>query len=268
MDNIFFWTSKLIWLVISPENWLLILILLSLIFLYSGRYKIVKYLLTSLSVLLIILAFIPVGEWLLYPLESRFQTNPELPAKVDGIIVLSGAEDPLLSDVWKQVELGGAAERNLAFLALAHQYPDAKLVFTGGTGSLTHQDFKAADIAKTLFIQQGLDQKRVIYERESRNTYENAHYSYPLISPEVNENWILITTAWHMPRSVGIFCKANWPVIAYPVDHQTYKGNLLRLDYDLLNNLATLQTAFKEWIGLLAYRVTNKTTALLPGPCI
>lgn len=267
MDNLFFWISKLTWLIISPDSLLLLLVLLSFVFLYLKKYKITKIILGSLSVVLITLAFIPIGEWLLYPLESRFQTNPSLPDKVDGIIVLSGSEDPLLSDIWKQVELGGTAERNLAFIALARQFPEAKLVFTGGTGSLTHQKYKAADIAKILFQQQGLDLQRVIFERESRNTYENAVYSYHIVSPKAAEKWVLITTAWHMPRSVGIFCKANWPVIPYPVDHQTQKGHLFRLNFDLSGNLVAVQTAFKEWLGLLAYRVSDKTTALLPAQC-
>jgi uncharacterized SAM-binding protein YcdF (DUF218 family) len=267
MDTLFFFTSKIIWLLISPDNILLILIILSLFFLYIDKQKPAKILLSTVTGLLIITSFFPVGEWLLYPLESRFQNNPALPEKINGIIVLSGAEDTERSHLWKQVELGSAAERDFAFLALARKYPQAKLVFTGGTGSLIQQEYKAADVAKTLFEQQGFDTTKIIFERESRNTYENVIYSKKIITPIKNDNWILITTGWHMPRSVGIFCKTDWPVIPYPVDHQTKKDNLFRIGFDLLNNLYTLKIAMKEWVGLFAYYISGKTTSFLPEKC-
>jgi uncharacterized SAM-binding protein YcdF (DUF218 family) len=267
MDTLFFLISKIAWLFLSPDSLLLILILVSLFLLYLGKIKPAKILLTITSSILLIVSFFPVGEWLLYPLENRFKVNPELPAKTDGIIVLSGAEDPLLSSVWKQVELGAAAERDLAFMALAKRYPEAKLIFTGGSGSLVNQDYKAADVAKTLFLQQGFEIKRILFERESRNTYENVINSKKLAKPAANENWILITTSWHMPRSLGIFCKADWPVIPYPVDHQTNKDNLFRMNFSLLDNLQSLRTAIKEWLGLIAYYLTGKTSSLYPKQC-
>ena len=267
MDTLFFYISKLIWLLVSPDSLFLILILTTLILLYIGKQQLAKILLTFTSGLLLIIAFFPVGEWLLYPLESRFQTNPTLPKKIEGIIVLSGAEDTARSSLWNQVELGSAAERDLMFISLARQYPKAKLVFTGGTGSLTQQEYKAADVAKKLFQQQGLDVNKIIFERGSRNTYENVIFSKKIIKPIQNKNWILITTSWHMPRSVGIFCKSEWPVIPFPVDHSTKKGDLFRIDFDVLENLSSLKTAIKEWLGLFAYYLSGKTTSLLPTQC-
>lgn len=192
---------------------------------------------------------------------------PPLPENIEGIVVLSGAEDTVRSHLWNQVELGGAAERDLMFISLAQRYPKAKLIFTGGTGSLTQQEYKAADVAKKLFQQQGLDINKITFERESRNTYENVIFSKKIINPVANKNWILITTSWHMPRSVGIFCKAKWPVIPYPVDHSTKKGNLLRIDFNVLGNLNSLKTAIKEWLGLFAYYLSGKTTSLFPNQC-
>lgn len=267
MDTFFFFISKIIWLFVSPDSLLLILIILSLVLLYIGKHKQAKILLSTTSGLLIFIAFVPVGEWLLYPLESRFPVNPTLPEKIAGIIVLSGSEDALLSKVWNQIELGSAAERDLSFLSLARQYPKTKLIFTGGTGSLTRQQYKAADVAKKLFKQQGFDTSRIVFESESRNTYENVIYSKKLVKPTRNESWLLITTSWHMPRSVGIFCKSEWPVIPYPVDHQTNKDNLFRIDFDLWNNLYILKTAIKEWLGLFAYYLSGKTTSILPDKC-
>lgn len=267
MDTLFFLVSKIVWLLLSPDSLLLILILLTLGLLYIGKNKQAKILLTTISGILIIISFFSIGEWLLYPLETRFPTNPILPQQIDGIIVLSGAEDPLLSSVWNQVELGSASERDLTFLSLAKKYPTAKLVFTGGTGSLINQEYKAADVAKKLFEQQGFDTTRILFERESRNTYENIIYSKKLAQPKKGENWILITTSWHIPRSIGIFCKADWHVIPYPVDHQTNKDNLFRINLDLIDNLQMLKTAIKEGLGLFAYYLSGKTDSLFPEKC-
>ena len=267
MDTLFFWISKLIWLLVSPGSLLYLLIILSFIFFYLNKQKLLKIFFSISCIYISIIAFIPVGEWLLYPLESRFKVNPELPEKVDGIIVLSGAENPLMSNLWQQVEVNGAAERDLAFMSLARKYPDVKLIFTGGSGSMINQGHKGADIAKQLFTEQGLDTSKIIFEKNSRNTYENAIYSKALVKPAEGENWLLITTSWHMPRSVGIFCQLNWHVIPYPVDHTTLKNNLLRVNYDLSSNLNGLEIGIKEWLGLIAYRASGKTDALLPAGC-
>jgi uncharacterized SAM-binding protein YcdF (DUF218 family) len=210
----------------------------------------------------------PLDAWLLYPLETRFPTNPELPRKIDGVIALSGTENAPLSAFWKQVELGSAAERYFAFLEMARRYPDAKLVFTGGTGNVFAQEFKEADVARALFEQLGLDVTRVTFERNSRNTFESATLSKELVKPRSGENWLLITSASHMPRSVGIFCKAGWPVIPYPVDHSVFPNNMFQFSVSLANHLNGLMVGIKEWVGLLAYYVTGKTTELLPFGCV
>ena len=267
METLFFWLSKLVWIVIAPDSLLLVLILASSILIFAGKDRIGKRLLGVSCVLLVMVALFPLHLLLLHPLETRFQTNPPLPENIDGIIVLSGSEDPFLSSLWNQVEVGGAAERNLAFMALARQYPEAKLVFTGGTGSLSKQEYKAADVAKVLFEQQGLDLSRITFERESRNTYENALLTRKLVQPRAGETWLLITTGWHMPRSVGIFCKQQWPVIPYPVDHTTNPDRLFSIHFSLAGNLHSLNIAMREWIGLAAYYFTDKTTKLFPTRC-
>lgn len=268
MESIFFLLSKLAWSVIAPDSLVLILVIFTWAMLWRGKIRVVKWGLGFLSVFLVIVALFPVGQWLLYPLETRFQTNPELPKRLHGIIVLSGAAISPLSAYWKQVELGDGAERELAFLELAKRYPDAKLVFTGGSGNVVNQDYRDADVAKTLFEQQGLDVSRVIFERSSRNTFENAVLSKELVKPRSGEKWLLITSAFHMPRSVGIFCKAGWPIIPYPVDHRTSPDNIFKIEAGLADHLAGLMTGMKEWVGLLAYYVTGKTTALLPPGCL
>lgn len=267
MDTVFFWISKFAWLVIYPFNLLLISLIGIWVLLWRGSNRIARLLLGGIVIVLLIVTLFPLGDWLIYPLETRFVTNPDLPETIDGIIVLSGAENASLSSYWNQVELNNAAERNIAFIKLARQYPKAKLVFTGGSSSLLNQEYKSADVAKILFQNLGLDVAKVTFERNARNTYENAVFSLDLVKPVLKEKWLLITTSWHMPRSVGVFCKIGWKVIPYPVDHSTMVNNIFRIEFNLAAHLTDLATAIHEWIGLLIYYITGKTSDLFPGRC-
>jgi uncharacterized SAM-binding protein YcdF (DUF218 family) len=264
MDNVFFWLSKLAWLLLTPGTWIVLAVLAVWLSAKLGWSRLSNRLLGLTLAFVLTLAFLPVGDWLILPLESRFTTNPALPAQVDGIILLGGAVDPSLSAAWDQTEVGAAAERLLALLTLARQYPEAKLVFTGGSGSMLQQQHKGADWVEALFIEMSDISPRVQFERESRNTYENAVFSQALVKPQPGETWILITSAFHIPRSVGIFCRQDWSVIPYPVDHYARKDKLLRLDFDLSGHLHVLGIAVREWLGLAAYRITDKTVTLLP----
>jgi uncharacterized SAM-binding protein YcdF (DUF218 family) len=265
MDSLFFWISKLAWLLLTPDSVILILLVAAWALLRRGAYRSARRVLGLVVTAMILIATLPLGEWLLYPLERRFPANPVLPARVDGIIVLGGSEDAVRSAFWNQTELGESAERDLAFLMLARRYPDARLVFAGGSGSLARQEYKGADVAKRLFEEQGLDLARITFESRSRNTCENVKYTQALVRPTPDQTWILVTTAWHMPRSFGIFSKAGWVTIPYPVDHWTDSAHLLRVDLDLAGHLRDLTYGVKEWIGLAAYYATGRTSSLFPG---
>ena len=264
MDTIFFLLSKLIWMVISPDSLLVILTVISLVLLWKQSYQYAQRLLGFVVFSMLVISLLPIGEWLLYPLETRYRTNPELPENIDGVILLGGAENAYMSHLWQQTELNESAERDLAFMYFIRQYPDARHVFTGGSGGLSNQKYRQAHVLKKLLQEHGVDISDIVFEEQSRNTYENAQLTYAMIKPAAGENWILVTTAWHMPRAMGVFYKAGWPVIAYPVDHHTRRGDLLRLNPGLANNLRTLNIAMKEWVGLAAYWVTGKLVVAIP----
>lgn len=263
----FFWLSKIGWALVSPDSILLLLLLFCCILLWFRAYKKARYLLTIITVCVLLLGFIPVAEWLRYPLETRFPASPDLPVQVDGIIMLSGPERADLSDAWQQVQLRDGAERYMAFMQLARDYPQATLLFSGGSGKLTNQRYKAADYASQLFAEQGLNSHGIVYERESRNTYENARLSFNLVQPQRSETWILVTSASHMPRAVGIFCKLKWPVIPYPVDHRTTPELGITIEWDFSDHLRDLVLISREWLGLFAYYLTDKTDAFLSRGC-
>lgn len=267
MDTLFFWVSKVLWPLASPDSLLLLLVLLAWILLVLGATRRAKWVLGVAALAMLSIALVAVGDWVLLPLETRFATNPTLPPRVDGIIVLGGAEIAERSAVWDQVEVDESAERFLASIALARRYPSARLLFTSGSARLANQGFKGADVARRLYLEQGLEESRLLFERNARNTAENATLSKALARPARGEVWILVTSAWHMPRAVGVFCKAGWPVLPYPVDHATDSAPRLRLGYNLADNLGSLSLGIKEWLGLTAYYLTGKTRTLFPHGC-
>ena len=258
MNDLFYLLSKSVWLLISPDSLLLIWFVVGVMLLWLGSFVWAKRLLGSLLFMLLLIGFFPVGSWLLYVLESRYPPNPEL-QQVDGIIALSGALDPMRTELWNQVVVGDAAERNFTFMRLAREFPKAKLVYTGGASSMINQNYKAADVAKRLFKEQGLDLSRITFESESRNTWENGLFTKRLVTPKEGKRWVLITTAWHMPRSVGVFCKLGWDVIPYPVDFQTTPGHLFSVNWRFAGHLAGLVTAVRAWVGQIAYHLTGKS---------
>ena len=265
MDNLFFIVSKIGWSLVSPQAWLLILGVGCWLCLLSGWQATARKMAAALALLLVLFSAIPLGELLIAPLENRFPANAALPRRADGVIVLGGAMDSISSNAWNQVQLNDNAERMTAFAYLAGLYPDAQLVFSGGSGSLVNQEFKEADWARVLMEQLGLGPRAIIYEGNSRNTYENAANSYELVSPQAGEEWVLVTSAFHMPRAVGVFCQFDWPVTPYPVDHKSRRGQTLRLNFALNGNMRSLEYALREWLGLAVYRVTGRSGRFLPS---
>jgi uncharacterized SAM-binding protein YcdF (DUF218 family) len=266
MDTIFFWSSKLFWLVFSPGNLLVWLVFGSWILSLSRWQKLGHRMLTGTAMLTLLLAFLPAGSWLMYPLEQRFAAVSATALEPDGVVLLGGSFALRISENRQQVHLNGTSERLMAFLELANRYPDARLVFTGGSGNPTYQEAREADLARELFSNLGLQAERVVFERESRNTYENARNTTARIEHGLDETWLLVTSAFHMPRSFGVFCQQGWKLSPYPVDYRTLQGELLSVNLDFLGNLTSFNLAIREWIGLLAYRLTGKTNRLVPGP--
>jgi len=266
-NSLFFFLSKILWALLSPGTLILLMLMAGTALLFLHQTKVAKLLLGAAGLLLVLITLLPVGGWLATPLEKRFPANPELPRTVDGIILLGGAIDPLTSYIWDQPEFGAAADRYFGFIEMANRYPRAKLIFTGGAGTLLDQEYKEADVALYFLESMGIRKSRLEIERDSRNTYENAINSKALMNPQPGETWLLVTSATHMPRSVGVFCQQNWPVIPYSVDHETTPGRQWQPSFDPVGNLEDINTFAREWAGLLVYYITGKTSALFPRGC-
>jgi uncharacterized SAM-binding protein YcdF (DUF218 family) len=183
------------------------------------------------------------------------------------MVVLGGAFDTLVSQARGEVALTDAAERMTIVAALARKYPNARIVFSGGSGRLVFQGALESDLALRLFRSFGIDPARVTLDARARDTLENAVYSKTVANPKPGEHWLLITSAYHMPRAIGAFRRAGFAVEACPVDWRTRgRGDRARPFDDLADGLKRSDTAMREWIGLIAYWISGRSSELFPGP--
>lgn len=261
-----FAASKILGFLIHPLNLLLLLLILSLLLQMTRWRRNGQRLAVVLVAVLVGLSVLPVGNYLARPLENRFPALSPLPERVDGIIVLGGSVQTGLTERRGQPALNGTAERLTATVHLARRYPDARLVFSGGSGALFPGRLMEADVAAMVFRQLGLDDARVSYENRSRNTFENAVFSVAMAVPQPNEAWLLVTSAAHMPRAVGSFRRAGWPVVPYPVDYRTNPSGWPGFGGLAGARLPAFGEASREWLALLAYRLLGRTDAFFPAP--
>ncbi len=265
METLFFVVSKLFWLVARPESWLVLLLVIGLWFLRRGRVAAAHKLFLSALLLVLVIGLVPVGQLLIRPMEMRFPAAPDISAPM-GIIILGGGEDARMSAASGLPELNAAGERLILGLSLAQAFPEAQLIFTGGSASLVDQRISGADGAQKLFARFEIADSRITLEPSARNTAENATRTYELVEDATLGPWVLVTSAFHMPRSVGSFCAAGWrDMILYPVDYRAVDFEWL--SWSFAENLDLLNIAIKEWVGLVAYSVTGRTPALLPSNC-
>lgn len=264
--GVFFILSKTVGVMLLPTNFFIALGLLGLVLLLARFARLGRGLLATSVIMLAICGFSPLGNLLLYPLEQRF---PPWPANdsPDGIIVLGGSIDPDLSAERGVPVIRSAADRIVAAAALALRYPNAHVLFTGGSGDLLSHDAREADYAAEIFASLGIPKSRLMFERRSRNTYENALFSKILASPKPGEHWLLVTSAVHMPRAMGLFRKVGFAVEPYPVDWRMGgREDLFSFTQISGDGLARTDIAVREWIGLLAYRLSGRIDTLFPGP--
>lgn len=266
MDNLFFITSKIGWALLSPSNLIIFALSIGTLLLLFKRYTGAKVLLIPASLFAFILMAYPVSDYLMQPLEKRFSKPQTLPTGVDGIIVLGGGEDLKRSLSWNTAELAQGGDRYVGAAELARIYPQIPVIFTGGSGSIRLQgDTGEGIIARKLLTTIGIHPNRLVIEFKSRNTYENFKYIKPLL-PKADGQYLLVTSAFHMPRSVGIARQQNINVIPYPVDYRTSSDELRMVNFDFSGHTNTLEPAWKEWIGLTVYYLTDKTSEWFPAP--
>ena len=257
-----FVASKILEIIIEPGNLLLILLAIGVWRLAASRRRRGLGLVVFVLVVGTATAIVPLADLPLVPLEGRFPILRTLPDKVDGIILLGGAVDPERTAEYDQVALNSSAARVTEVVRLAHLYPAARIVLSGGLGTVLHVPITEAVATERLLVVLGVAPSRLVIEDRSRTTHENAVFSKRLVDPQPRQVWILVTSAYHMPRAVGCFRRIGWPVVADPVDFEATNN----FDVSFAHGLGALGKAEHEWLGLVGYYVAGWTSALLPGP--
>lgn len=263
----FFITSKLFWMIAEPVSFVILLGVAGVILSFTRFTRIGRALTAGAVLALAIGLLTPLGALLMRPLEDRFPPPAADAPAPTGIIVLGGGLDPLRSESRGQVILSCDGSRMTSGLELARRYPRARLIYTGGSGDIFNQSLSEAHSARKLWLALGGPAERMSFEAKSRNTWENGLFTRDLLHPKPEETWFLVTSAWHMPRSVGIFRRLGFNVTPYPVSYRTRgDGNDWFFNSDVADRVFMLDFSIREYIGLLAYRLTGKTDALFPKP--
>jgi uncharacterized SAM-binding protein YcdF (DUF218 family) len=260
MDTLFFVASKLTGALLRPDTWIILALAAIVLALALNRRRLALWVGGVTLSLLLALAILPLGDLLLQPIELTYPAQPLLD-QVDGIIVLGGGEDAPATAFWGQMQLNEGGERYTAALALAKHFPRARVLFTGGSGALrdlSRAETSEAEMAGRFFRDQGIASERLLFEGQSRNTAENARLSLDLAAPAPRESWVLVTSAFHMPRAMRSFEAAGWMgLVPWPVDYRT-SAFTDGVGWNLTRNLAVLNTAIRERVGQVAYRLSGR----------
>ena len=264
----FFIASKIFWMLASPINLLLIGALAGVLLCFGPRARFGRGLALAAILILFVAATFPLRAALLVPLENRF---PQPPADLEppyGIVVLGGAISDPMSAARGQTIFDEGGERITEAVILAKRFPQARVVYTSGTNSVLGGSSNEAARARDLMVAMGVARDRVTIEDKARNTDENARFTAAIVHPEASQRWLIVTSAFHMPRAMGVFEKAGFHPIAYPVSFYTSGRWVddLSPTFDPLGNLKTFVLALHEWIGLAAYRASGRIDRLFPGP--
>lgn len=240
-----------------------LVLIIGVLLLFTRRWRLGRALLAGLIVVNLVLCILPVGNWLLAQLEQRFPRLDPLPARIDGIVLLGGEINQQLTLAHGRPVIGHGASRLLAFADLARRHPEARLIFSGGSGQLRDQQTTEAQAMPIALRAIGLDPARVEFEGQSRNTYENAVFSRRIASPRPDETWVVVTSAFHVPRTIGTFRRSGFAVLPYAVDFSEPPASW-NISFD--RGYSSLAVPLKEAVGLVAYRLLGYTNSLFPAP--
>ncbi|MBI1179984.1 MAG: YdcF family protein [Alphaproteobacteria bacterium] len=255
---------RLLWDVFQPSNSLLILALLGALLRLLGKRRAGTWLAGIAAVGLAVILATPLPDIMLVSLETRFP-QPALPRHIDGIVSLGGAVNTRLTDRWHAPQLNDHVERLTEAIGLWRRHPEATLVLSGGHWD-PHDRLSEGDVARMLFKELGEPMDRVVVEDRSRTTWENGVFSKALVHPKPGQTWVLVTSAYHMPRAVGVFRRLGWQVIPYPVDYYT-EGKVTAGFFNSVGyRLAAFDFVTREWAGVIGYYLRGRSAAPFPGP--
>ena len=259
-----FLLSKIVWVILSHLNLLIIFLI------FGYLFKILRKRLVSRAFYLISLLFfiivgiLPTGTFFLSELESKYPALNILPKDINGIIILGGPTNPNLTHIHNQVAFNEAGERLTEAIRLIKIYNSSTVIFSGGSGSLNPDVLPHTFVAKKFFLEMGVDINKIIFESKSNNTYENILFSKNIVNPKKNEKWLLVTSSFHMTRAMNVAEKLKWEFIPYPVDFRTGNEKIKFIPtFDkILPNFNRFNLAAHEIVGLISYYFLGRTSKI------
>jgi uncharacterized SAM-binding protein YcdF (DUF218 family) len=254
-----FVVSDALWWLLQPSGLVLAALALAWLAAAAGARRLATGLLGVVLLAWLTLVAAPVDAWLAAPLERRHPLPDRLPGEVDGIVVLGGAIDGAATAARGQLALGEAGERVLAGAALARRYPEAVLAFTGvGEGALA-RDFVERPQPGSLFFGAAFAGRDPVVLAASASTYEDALLALRRLQPRPGETWLLVTSAWHMPRAWATFRTLGWTTVPYPVDPIAAGARWGIASWTGAGErLADLDRVVREWGAVWIYRRTGR----------
>ena len=265
--QMFYHIAKIGWFLVEPSNLFPAVALIGILLGVTRYQRLGRVLALTGTLCLLVFGLTPAANWLILPLEMRFPVPDLTNRRIDGIIVLGGAVQERQTLAHGPLAMNDAGERIIAMADLARRFPQARVVFTGGAGVYSDAPKPEAEVVREQLGTLGLASDRVLFETLSLDTYENATLTRKMVQPKPGETWLLVTSAWHMPRSVGIFRRQGWEVLAYPVDFRTAGWqDSTRWLASVSTGLRRTDVAAREWLGLLVYWLTGKSDRLFPVP--
>ncbi|MBB4576619.1 YdcF family protein [Rhizobium lentis] len=260
-----FLISKLVWILGQPLSLAFLLVFFALL---AGllRWRALSLFATAGGALILcVTLYTTTGNLMMQGLEQRFAKPAADPENLQCMIVLGGAFENEVNTARHGIEFNGGADRFVEALRLAQKFPQSRILVSGGDGSISGIYEGDAAASERFFPLFGIGRERLIEERQSRTTFENAVNTKAFLASQGLSHCLLITSGFHMPRSVGIFRKLGIDIVPWPTDYRTDGQVRPGLDFTQPNlNAQNMATAIREWYGLVGYYLAGRTSELYP----
>jgi len=255
LNNLYFYISKIFYPLINFTNFFILLIIFLFFINLIYKNEKIKTLIKNFIVLIFIVGIFPIGNIGLKFLESDYLAQSKI-SKIDNIIVLGGSENVETSILTGKTDLKDSSERLISSVKLALENTNAKIYYFGGSPFFKKNDYNEIDIAKNFYEDVGFDLERVVFIKKNRNTIECIKKILDLdISEQKN---VLITSAYHMKRSLIISKIFNLNFIPFGVDFKSIKSEYLINNYQtfmISKNFLKMDLFVSEILGIIAAKI-------------
>jgi len=254
-----FYLSKILNFFINPLYILSLVILMQLfIIFFLQSKKLVIFFSKLFLILFFFFGYSPLSNFLLSKIEDYIQPSKYPIQQLTGVVVLGGSfEKGSESKERNEVFINSSAERLTKALEIYKKNPRVFILFSGFSNAIKPQGWSESDMAKKFFLDQGVRIDNLIFENQSRNTFENIKYSKDIIA-NYKGTWGLVTSAHQMPRSFFAFKKQGLILEPINVDYKTGTNRMFWINFDISSGLSNWSIIFHEFIGIAYYKVTNK----------